>query len=86
MANAFSTLSSSASQPAESSPDATESSSDFLVVKSGSAFLGEGASSSDESDDANASIGLKGEEDAADAACASCDADKDDIALERVPG
>jgi hypothetical protein len=55
-------------------------------VKSGSAFLGEGASSSDESDDANASIGLMGVEDAADAPCASCDADKDDIALERVPG
>ena len=44
--------------------------------------MGEGASSSDKSDDANSSIGLMKVEDAADAACASCDADKDDIALE----
>jgi hypothetical protein len=65
-----------------------ESSSYFLVVKSGSAFLGEGVSSSsaDKSDESNASIGLMGIDDTVDAVCALWDADNDDIALERVPG
>ena len=56
-------------------------------MKSGIAFLGEGASSSaDKLDKLNASIGLMGIDDTVDAVCALWDADNDDIALEQVPG